>query len=121
MVICFIAALWNLIWTKVNEDQEAYLGFDIKKMNSNDLNSNIIVKFIVKFLTWVLLFSNFVPISLLVTVEMVKFAQGIFINRDPKMISTDEHKIPTHCNSSNLNEELGEIDYVFSDKTGTLT
>jgi hypothetical protein len=44
-----------------------YLGLEIKP-------SNPITKFFKKFFTWVLLFSNFVPISLLVTVEMVKFA-----------------------------------------------
>ena len=56
----------------------------------------------------------------MVTLEMVKFGQGKIINADKKMISEDT-KIPTHTNSSNLNEELGEIDYIFSDKTGTLT
>ena len=32
-----------------------------------------------------------------------------------------EEDITAQVNSSNLNEELGEIDYIFSDKTGTLT
>jgi P-type E1-E2 ATPase len=32
-----------------------------------------------------------------------------------------KHDIPTLCASSNLNEELGQIEYIFSDKTGTLT
>jgi P-type E1-E2 ATPase len=51
---------------------------------------------------------------------MVKFTQGIMINMDPKMI-TKETEIKAHCNTSNLNEELGQISYIFSDKTGTLT
>ena len=51
---------------------------------------------------------------------MVKFFQGMIINKDPKMRS-NIHGINAHCNSSNLNEELGQISYIFSDKTGTLT
>jgi len=61
-----------------------------------------------------------VPISLLVTLEMVKFFQGILIAKDPEMIHK-ESNTPTNVQSSNLNEELGQIEYVFSDKTGTLT
>ena len=70
--------------------------------------------------TWVLLFTNFVPISLLVTLDFAKLFQGKFIEWDKRMIDTD-HEIFTKVQSSNLNEEIGQVEYVFSDKTGTLT
>jgi len=63
---------------------------------------------------------NFVSISLLVSLEMVKFAQGIFIEKD-WMLYDEEKDISAKVHSSNLNEELGMVHYVFSDKTGTLT
>ena len=67
-----------------------------------------------------LLFSNFVPISLLVTLEMVKFIQAIFISLDLDLYF-EETDMPAGVQSSNLNEELGQVQYLFSDKTGTLT
>ena len=67
-----------------------------------------------------LLFSNFVPISLLMTLEMVKFIQAIFIAWDLDLYF-EETDMPAGVQSSNLNEELGQIHYLFSDKTGTLT
>ncbi len=72
------------------------------------------------FGTWILLFTNMVPISLLVTLEIVKFWQARFIGWDADMYSV-EKDMPTKVQSSNLNEELGQIKYIFSDKTGTLT
>jgi phospholipid-transporting ATPase len=41
------------------------------------------------FFTWVLLFTNMVPISLLVTVEIVKFAQAMFIGWDVNILDKD--------------------------------
>ena len=51
---------------------------------------------------------------------MVKFLQGIFMSKDKKMFSLIGN---THCNvqTSRLNEELGQVSHIFSDKTGTLT
>lgn len=63
---------------------------------------------------------NMVPISLIVTLEMVKFIQAFFIQNDCLMYD-DEKDLYAKVQSSNLNEELGMVHYVFSDKTGTLT
>jgi P-type E1-E2 ATPase len=69
---------------------------------------------------WFIALMNFVSISLLVTLEMVKLMQGIFIESD-WMLYDIEKDIHAKVQSSNLNEELGMVSYIFSDKTGTLT
>lgn len=47
-------------------------------------------------------------------------AQAIFINYDIEMYH-EESDTPAMARTSNLNEELGMVKYIFSDKTGTLT
>jgi len=77
-----------------------------------------------QFLTFFILYNNLIPISLQVTLEMVKVVQASFINNDETMHHVDENLgVDTYAlaRTSNLNEELGQIKYVFSDKTGTLT
>ncbi|CAE5957354.1 unnamed protein product [Arabidopsis arenosa] len=72
------------------------------------------------FFTAVMLYSYFIPISLYVSIEIVKVLQSVFINNDILMYYEENDK-PAHARTSNLNEELGMVDTILSDKTGTLT
>eukprot|EP01137_Pigoraptor_chileana_P037560 Opistho-2@34827 len=74
----------------------------------------------VQFVTFIVLLNTLVPISLYVSLEFIRIGQSLLINWDVLMY--DEHSdTPTHCRTTTLSEELGMIQYVFSDKTGTLT
>jgi len=70
--------------------------------------------------TWILLFVNLVPISLIISLELVKYFQAMFMSYDISMYDKEEG-VAMRAQASNLNEELGQVEYVFSDKTGTLT
>ncbi|XP_004232297.1 probable phospholipid-transporting ATPase 8 [Solanum lycopersicum] len=72
------------------------------------------------FLTALMLYGYLIPISLYVSIEIVKVLQSIFINQDREMYYEETDK-PAHARTSNLNEELGQVDTILSDKTGTLT
>ncbi|KAK2950815.1 ion-transporting P-type ATPase [Blattamonas nauphoetae] len=73
-----------------------------------------------RFITHLILFNTLIPISLYVTLEVVKMGQAMFIDRDIKMYDPDSDN-PANARTSNLNENLGQIQVIFSDKTGTLT
>ncbi|KAI8031983.1 putative phospholipid-transporting ATPase 8 [Camellia lanceoleosa] len=75
---------------------------------------------VLHFLTGLLLYGYLIPISLYVSIEIVKVLQSIFINQDLDMYH-EETDTPAHARTSNLNEELGQVDTILSDKTGTLT
>lgn len=82
-------------------------------------------------LTFFLYTSNLIPISLYVTMKLVRTAQTFFMNADDDCVYIDEEqfrksqglngKYPLRVRSLDLNDELGQITHFFSDKTGTLT
>uniref|UniRef100_A0A674K9N0 Phospholipid-transporting ATPase n=1 Tax=Terrapene triunguis TaxID=2587831 RepID=A0A674K9N0_9SAUR len=110
MAMSLICSIGSAIWNRRHGQRDWYLNLNYGGANNFGLN----------FLTFIILFNNLIPISLLVTLEVVKFIQAYFINWD-----IDMHYEPTDTASmartSNLNEELGQVKYIFSDKTGTLT
>ena len=71
-------------------------------------------------LTYIILFNNLIPLSLIVTVEFVKLLIGRLISEDLD-VYYNVNDTPATVRTSSLVEELGQIDYIFSDKTGTLT
>ena len=61
-----------------------------------------------------------IPISLIVSLELVKAAQAYFITVDKEMYVASKQRSPSVMTCT-INEEVGQVEYVFSDKTGTLT
>ncbi|KAI9787904.1 MAG: hypothetical protein M1816_007390 [Peltula sp. TS41687] len=75
---------------------------------------------LITFWTALILFQNLVPISLYITLEIIKTAQVFFIYSDTYMYY-DKIDYPCTPKSWNISDDLGQIEYIFSDKTGTLT
>uniref|UniRef100_A0A7S2SL74 Phospholipid-transporting ATPase n=1 Tax=Mucochytrium quahogii TaxID=96639 RepID=A0A7S2SL74_9STRA len=83
-------------------------------------NTYKLPRFISNFLTFVILYSTLLPISLLFCMTFANFWQAMFVHWDLDMYHK-ETDTPAKCNTMELVQELGQVSYVFSDKTGTLT
>ncbi|KAF2425815.1 phospholipid-translocating ATPase [Tothia fuscella] len=74
----------------------------------------------ITFWAAVILFQNLVPISLYITLEIIRTLQAVFIYSDVNMYY-EKIDYPCTPKSWNISDDLGQIEYIFSDKTGTLT
>lgn len=111
IVLSVISSVGDLVIRKTQASNLAYLDYgEVRPVR----------QFFMDIFTYWVLYSNLVPISLFVTIEIVKYFQAYLINSDLD-IYYDKTDTPATCRTSSLVEELGQIEYIFSDKTGTLT
>lgn len=75
---------------------------------------------ILTFFSYLIVLNTVVPISLYVSVEVNRYVQSLLIDSDEKMYFRSKDSY-AKARTTTLNEELGQVQYIFSDKTGTLT
>uniref|UniRef100_A0A4W3IC05 Phospholipid-transporting ATPase n=1 Tax=Callorhinchus milii TaxID=7868 RepID=A0A4W3IC05_CALMI len=114
-VMCLTGAVGHGIWL------EKYLeiaSFNIPMENGKALSLPYAVFF--TFWTNVILLQVLIPISLYVSIEIVKLGQIYFLQNDIDLCDESTNS-SIQCQALNITEDLGQVEYIFSDKTGTLT
>ncbi|RCH99963.1 hypothetical protein CU098_004186 [Rhizopus stolonifer] len=111
-VICIISSIMDSVQFS---DHGSSRYFDYNIEGSNPTYSGFLT-----FWVTLILYQNIVPISLYISVEIVKTLAAYFIFADIDMY---HHETDTPCipKTWNISDDLGQIEYIFSDKTGTLT
>uniref|UniRef100_A0A8C8FI70 Phospholipid-transporting ATPase n=1 Tax=Oncorhynchus tshawytscha TaxID=74940 RepID=A0A8C8FI70_ONCTS len=111
MIMCLILAIGNGIWEY--QEGSKFAAFLPKGVNAP-------FSAFLTFWSYVIILNTVVPISLYVSVEIIRLGNSFYINWDRKMYYP-KNDTPAEARTTTLNEELGQIKYIFSDKTGTLT
>ncbi|KAF7248192.1 putative phospholipid-transporting ATPase VD [Varanus komodoensis] len=111
LVMCCIGAVGHGLWLNAGSDPPLYSS---GKPLSPKLGGFLM------FWTMIILLQVLIPISLYVSIEFVKLGQIYFIQNDIDLYD-EVADTRIHCGSLNIAENLGQIEFIFSDKTGTLT
>lgn len=69
---------------------------------------------------YAIMYNNNIPLALYITLEIVRIIQMLMLNGDLAMYD-EATDTPAQCNTNTILENLGQVSYIFSDKTGTLT
>uniref|UniRef100_A0A4W5PDI6 Phospholipid-transporting ATPase n=1 Tax=Hucho hucho TaxID=62062 RepID=A0A4W5PDI6_9TELE len=112
-IMCLILAVGNGIWEY--QEGSKFAAFLPKQEGVNAPFSAFLT-----FWSYVIILNTVVPISLYVSVEIIRLGNSFYIDWDRKMYYP-KSDTPAEARTTTLNEELGQIKYIFSDKTGTLT
>ncbi|BFI07575.1 hypothetical protein MPTK1_2g13400 [Marchantia polymorpha subsp. ruderalis] len=126
LIICLVGGIGMGVWIKRHDSELNNIPYYRKRNYSTGRDGDdyryygIVGEGVFGFLSCIIVFQIMVPISLYISMELVRLGQAYFMTRDLEMYdeSTDT---PFQCRALNINEDLGQIKYIFSDKTGTLT
>lgn len=108
-VICLTmgCSIGYLLWQRSTENSAWYL--EGEKVPAEDI-----------IVGYAIMFNNVIPLALYVSLEIIKIGQMLMLNGDLGMYD-EVSKTPARCNTNTILENLGQVGYIFSDKTGTLT
>uniref|UniRef100_A0A671LGU0 Phospholipid-transporting ATPase n=1 Tax=Sinocyclocheilus anshuiensis TaxID=1608454 RepID=A0A671LGU0_9TELE len=110
-LMCIILAVGNGIW-------ENHAGSKFNAFLPREENTAFSA--FLTFWSYIIILNTVVPISLYVSMEVIRLGNSYYINWDRNMYHA-RTDTPAEARTTTLNEELGQIKYIFSDKTGTLT
>lgn len=111
LILCIVGAVGCKMWLSSFEQFPVpYLPFDVHPNYEGLLT----------FWTYIIILQVMIPLSLYVTIELCKILQVYHIHNNIDLYDEDTNK-KTECRAMNITEELGQIQHIFSDKTGTLT
>ncbi|KAL7412424.1 hypothetical protein BDY24DRAFT_392878 [Mrakia frigida] len=114
MGLCIVTAvIYGFVQMK---DGRSFNSFEV----GSNPSDNTVINALVIFVSGLIVFQNIVPISLYISIEIVKTIQAFFIFQDIEMYYAP---LDTPCvpKTWDISDDLGQIEYIFSDKTGTLT
>jgi len=118
VIFATAGAVMNFIWTADHIDTHMYI---FQKMPPAD---GAFLTSFKAFFSFYLIVNSFVPLDLLVALELSKLLYTPYIDADENMMVPDyvvgDIK-SMQCHSLTLHEELGLVEYIFCDKTVTLT
>ncbi|XP_069732333.1 phospholipid-transporting ATPase VA isoform X2 [Phaenicophaeus curvirostris] len=117
LVMCLFSAIGHGLWVWQYGEKKKPI-FDVPGPDGKYLSP--VLASVYLFLTLIIAFQVMIPISLYVSIEIVKICQVYFIHQE-KDLYDEETDSQLQCRALNITEDLGQVQFIFSDKTGTLT
>ncbi|ALC38973.1 CG33298 [Drosophila busckii] len=111
LILCVVGAIGCTMWLR------SFVNFPVPYL---PFEVNAAYEGMLTFWTYIIILQVMIPLSLYVTIELCKILQVFHIHNNIDLYDADTNK-QTECRAMNITEELGQIQHIFSDKTGTLT
>ncbi|XP_045432654.1 LOW QUALITY PROTEIN: phospholipid-transporting ATPase IK-like [Pipistrellus kuhlii] len=119
IMICIFVVLLSMaltmgFWSKVEEFRTMH--YYVSELRVHD----IITEVVIVFLSFIIMLSVMMPMAMFITAEFIYLGNSIFIDWDVELYYAPQDT-PAKARSTSLTVQLGQVEYIFSDKTGTLT